>query len=364
MAIRKRGAVWWIDFTIPSGERIRRSAETGDKTAAQEYHDRLKAEAWRHDKLDESPRRTWNEAVVRWCAEQSHKATAEEDKSKLRWLDRYLSNKLLDSINRGMIEHVTRAKQADGCSNATVNRMLALVRAILRKSAREWQWLDRAPAVRMLKEPTRRIRYLTHEEADRLLAELPEHLRDMAAFSLESGLRAANVTGLRWSAVDLSRKLAWVHPDEAKARKAIPVPLNGEAMAVLQKQIGKHRDCVFTFKGQPVEQLSTAAWYKALKRAGIENFRWHDLRHTWASWHVQGGTPLHVLQELGGWASYAMVQRYAHLAADHLAVWAERLARPRTNRGTNPSQPAEVSDNKVMLPSRKSLKTKNNSGGP
>ncbi len=237
-----------------------------------------------------------------------------------------------------MIEGITQAKLADQCSNATVNRTLALVRSILRKALREWQWLDRGPAVRMLKEPTRRIRYLTHEEADRLMLELPPHLRDMAAFSLTSGLRAANVTGLRWSAVDIDRRLAWVHPDEAKARKAIPVPLNGEAVAILQKQIGKHREVVFTFKGKPVEQLSTAAWYKALKRAGIENFRWHDLRHTWASWHVQSGTPLNVLQELGGWASYAMVQRYAHLAADHLAPWAERLTSSRENRGTNPAQ--------------------------
>ena len=159
----------------------------------------------------------------------------------------------------------------------------------------------------------------------------------MATFSLASGLRAANVTGLCWSAVDLDRRLAWVHPDEAKARKAIPVPLNGEAISILQKQIGKHREVVFTFKGKRVEQVSTAAWYKALGRAGIDNFRWHDLRHTWASWHIQGGTPLNVLQELGGWASYSMVQRYAHLAADHLAPWAEQLA----NRGTNPSQQGE-----------------------
>jgi len=342
MAIRKRGDVWWVDFTTPSGERIRRSAETGDKIEAQEYHDRLKAEAWRQYKLDEAPRRTWNDAVVRWCAEQSHKATVEEDKAKLRWLDQHLGNKTLDSINRDMIERIARAKQKDGCSNATVNRTLALVRAMLRKCAREWQWLDRAPMVRMLKEPTRRVRYLTHAEADRLLAELPPHLRDMAAFSLESGLRAANVTGLKWSAVDLKRKLAWVHPDEAKARKAIPVPLNGAAMAIVQKQIGKHQDHVFTFKDGPIEQLSAAAWYKALKRAGIENFRWHDLRHTWASWHVQSGTPLHVLQELGGWASYAMVQRYAQFAADHLAPWAERLVSARDAGGTNSSQPADV----------------------
>ena len=335
MGIRKRGSVWWIDFTTPSGERVRRSAETGSKAEATEFHDRLKAEAWRQQKLDEAPRRSWNDAVVRWCKEQSHKATAEEDKAKLRWLDQHLGGRELDTINRDMIERISQAKSNDRCSNATVNRTLALVRSILRKCVREWQWLDRAPNVRMLKEPTRRIRYLTHLEADRLLAELPQHLRDMAAFSLASGLRAANVTGLRWSAVDLDRRLAWVHPDEAKARRAIPVPLNGEAMAVLQKQIGKHREIVFTFKGKRIEQLSTAAWYKALGRADIENFRWHDLRHTWASWHVQGGTPLNVLQELGGWASYSMVQRYAHLAADHLAPWADRLA----NRGTNPSQP-------------------------
>jgi integrase len=71
-----------------------------------------------------------------------------------------------------------------------------------------------------------------------------------------------------------------------------------------------------------VKQLSTKAWYKALERAGIQNFRWHDLRHTWTSWHVQNATPLAVLQELGGWETPAMVRRYAHLPAEHLAPYA------------------------------------------
>ena len=179
MGIRKRGAVWWVDFTTPSGERVRRSAETGNKAEATEFHDRLKAEAWRRDKLAERIRRTWNEAVVRWCREQAHKATAEEDKAKLRWLDKHLGGKLLEAIDRDMIEDLINAKLAEGRSNATVNRTLALVRSILRKSVREWQWLERVPAVRMLKEPTRRVRYLSREEADRLLKELPTHLRDM-----------------------------------------------------------------------------------------------------------------------------------------------------------------------------------------
>ena len=88
----------------------------------------------------------------------------------------------------------------------------------------------------------------------------------------------------------------------------------------------KHRERVFTYRGKPVAATTTKAWYSAVKRAGVEPLRFHDLRHTFASWHVQQGTPLSVLQELGGWQSSAMVSRYAHLGAEHLAPWNDRLA--------------------------------------
>lgn len=81
-------------------------------------------------------------------------------------------------------------------------------------------------------------------------------------------------------------------------------------------------------------QVSSKAWYKALKRSGIEDFRWHDLRHTWASWHVQQGTPLFALQEMAGWETEKMVRRYAHLAVGHLAVYADSLKM----HGTIPAQ--------------------------
>jgi integrase len=340
MAIRKRGAVWWLDFTTPSGERVRRSAETADKTEAQELHDKVKAEAWRVQKLGSHPIHTWNEAVVRWLIEQSHKASIESDKIHLRWLDRHLNGVDLTSISRAMLDNIAAAKLAEGVSPATVNRVMEVLRAILRKCADEWEWIERAPKVRMLKEPSRRIRFLTRSEAQRLLRNLPPHLADMAAFALATGLRRANVTGLRWDAVDLENRRAWVHPDEAKARRAIPVPLNEDAVAVVQRQIGKHRELVFSFRGKAIRQVSTKAWYAALDRAGIADFRWHDLRHTWASWHVQGGTPLFALQDLGGWESAEMVRRYAHLAADHLAPWADRLA-INNNQGTNSAQRPE-----------------------
>src|ERR1051326_2306582 len=89
------------------------------------------------------------------------------------------------------------------------------------------------------------------------------------------------------------------------------VQLNSAGDVVLQRQAGKHTTRVFTYqpagkknenppKPRPVSEVNTRAWRQALKRAGIKNFRWHDLRHTWASWHVQAGTPLQALQELGG----------------------------------------------------------------
>ena len=166
------------------------------------------------------------------------------------------------------------------------------------------------------------------------------------------------MTKLEWSQVDVARRVAWVHPDQAKADEHIGVPLNDDAMAVVRRQIGLHPRRVFTFEGRPVAKAGSTAWRKALDRAGIRkfvdpdrrnkrspyphfkdeeylfaDFRWHDLRHTWASWHVQAGTPLNVLQELGGWHSIEMAPKYAHLGADQLADYASRIEGVGVQRG-------------------------------
>ena len=174
-----------------------------------------------------------------------------------------------------------------------------MIQTILR-SSHEWGWLDTVPPIKRQKEPQKRIRWLTHEEASRLLKELAGHQKNLAAFALATGLRQRNILGLEWSQVDMVRELCWIHPDQAKGGKAIGVPLNRTAMELLTRQKGKHETRVFAFNGKPIGQVNTEAWRKALKREGISDFRWHDLRHTWASWHVQAGTPLHVLQEWGG----------------------------------------------------------------
>lgn len=330
MSLYKRNdsSLWWLKIRH-NGQTIQRSTGTNDKVRAQEYHDRLKASLWEQERLGAKPQHTWNEAVVRWLEETKHKASQRCDMFHLRWLDKHLSGLQLSEISRDKIDVIIKARSSGGSANGTVNRTLAVIRAILRKASLEWEWIDRYPKIRLLSEPKKRVRWLTQQEAEKLIAELSDHLAAMVRLSLETGLRQANVTGLQWSQVDIARRLAWIHPDQAKARKAISVPLSVGALAVLSEQAGKHATHVFCYHGKCITQVNTKAWHSALKRAGISNFRWHDLRHTWASWHVQAGTPLHVLQELGAWESVEMVRRYAHMSSKHLSQYVEGL--PRLN---------------------------------
>jgi len=330
MSLFKRGNIWWVGYTAPSGRRVRRSTGTADRQQAQEYHDRLKAELWRVHRLKERPRRRWQEAVVKWLKETDHKRTHEKDKEVFRWLDRYLGGKWLDEIDREIVDAIAEAK-ADETSKATANRYLALLRAVLRRAAFDWEWLDRIPRVRLFQVSKRRVRWITREQFEALCLELPAHQAAMARFAVATGLRQRNVCRLQWSQVDLDRRVAWIHPDQAKAGRAIAVALNAEAVEVLRGQAGQHERYVFVFNGEAVWQVNTKAWRRAVRAVGLEDFRWHDLRHTWASWHVQAGTPLNVLQEMGGWESAEMVRRYAHLSAEHLLTHAERIAPHVTN---------------------------------
>ncbi len=124
--------------------------------------------------------------------------------------------------------------------------------------------------------------------------------------------------GLEWSQIDMQRHVAWVYSDQAKGKRDFPVPLNAGALAILKGQIGKHPRLVFTYAGKPMQRPDKETWRRACAKAGISDFRWHDLRHTWASWHVMNGTSLQELMELGGWRDIKMVLRYAHLSGGHL----------------------------------------------
>ena len=320
---RKNSSFWWLKVTI-SGRTIQRSTGTDDKIKAQEYHDTLKAQLWQQERLGVKPTHSWREAVVRWLNETSDKATHHEDKRKLAWMHQYLGDYVLNDINQDVIDKIRSVKLKE-VSKATTNRYLALIRSILIRARDEWEWIERAPKIRLFKESNSRERSLTFDQVKCLMGELPAHQRETVMFALATGLRQRNVLELEWSQVNLELRHAWIHAGQSKNRRPIAVPLNDTAIHVLQRQVGKHETRIFTYLGRPLKAANTKAWGNALKRAGITDFRWHDLRHTWATWQRQAGTPTHELQRLGGWKTGAMVERYAHLAPESLAIAAQRL---------------------------------------
>lgn len=318
MSLYRVGTVWYV-YLVHGGRRLRRSTGTDDRRQAQEYHDRLKAQLWRREKLGEDSAHTWKEAAALWLTEAKRGA---EDGYRLRWLTARIGDAPLPALTAGRLEELLAEKAT---SAGSYNRYVTLISAILRRAQRRG-WLQSLPILQRRKEPRGRLRWLTRKEWERLKKALPPYLRQIARFALATGLRENNILQLEWSQVDLERRVAWVHPDQAKAGSAIGVPLNDEAMAVLRQQRKNDPVYVFGYAGKPLYKASNRKWYQAVKACGLDGFRFHDLRHTWASWHVQHGTPLHVLKELGGWKTMSMVTRYAHLAPEHLKPWANNVS--------------------------------------
>lgn len=314
-----KSAYWWCRFTI-GGREVRQSTGTKDRRHAEEYEHKLRARFWRVAKLGEA-HHTWAEAETRWLAEKAGKRSLERDRrifAEYRALRpvgvRDISSEMLAEL-RGEREKVVR--------QATVNREFALLRAVLSRAVRQWRWLEHVPAVPMAQLEAPDPRFVTRDQFNRLIALLPPHSAQLARFAVATGLRRGNITGLTWDRVD--GEFAYIPGSQAKGKRGIPVPLNADARAVIRERRKKgHPTHVFAFRGRPITQVATRRWRTACKAAGLEGLRFHDLRHTWASWQAQAGTPAYVLREMGGWTTDAMVRRYAHLGPGDLARYANR----------------------------------------
>jgi integrase len=333
---RKDSPFWQIRFEI-AGHEVRRSSETTDKRAAQELEQKLRDDLWRQIKLGER-RYTWNDAVKQCELEDSRQRSWPRKKQDIDVLSEYLDGELLSDITYEAILNLRSLLELRECKGngwktkrtwapSTVNRTLAVLSGILNRCAsKSWNMLAEAPVVPLLEIEKKEPEWAPKEKVAELLKVLPEHSADMALFACATGLRRSNVTHLEWIRVNLEARTAWVPASSAKGKQTIPIPLNDDAIAILRKWQGRHPRYVFCFRGRaPIYQVTTKAWRAACKQVGLpKGFTFHSLRHCWASWQVQSGTPLKVLQELGAWSSIEMPLRYAHLAPSHLAAYADR----------------------------------------
>jgi integrase len=321
---RKDSRFWWIVLVLPDGRRVCQSTRCINRTDAESYVVRLKNEAIEAKQQGLLGIFVWQQAVVQYLEEFADKRSLSDDKDHLKKLDPYLRSLKLDAIDMAVLQPFIRdRKLKDGVSNATVNRALEVVRRILNVAHQDWRWLKGVPKIRMLKEPRRRVRFLRREEADRLIEALPEHMKPIVEFALSTGCRAGEILGLEWSRVDLTRKVAWLDHGTTKSGDGRGIPLNADAVAALEATRGQHPRWCFTFGGKRIQQSSTA-WDKAKQRAGIEDFRFHDLRHTFGRRLRAAGVSFEDRQDLLGHKSRRMTTHYSEAELANLIAAAER----------------------------------------
>lgn len=321
---RKGSAAWYIRV-----KGVRSSAETEVYADAKALEDRLNHEAWLQQKMGIKAPRSWKEAVVRWCKEKEGKASIETDKSRFKWLDSYLGKVGdVNSIGREFVDTIMQERGVRGSHpdprNATANRFVALVGAVLNAAEKEWEWGTRAPVLKRYPEPESNGRCLTVEEWRLLERELPEHLRLAATFAVSTGLREARVFGLLWSQLDL--KIMSLTFAGTANKIGNSVPLNSSAISTLTKCRSRQivsPEWVFLYQGRPMQEHGQASFKKAVERAGIGHVRWKDFRTTFNSWLAQRGVPREIRARLMGHTTKEVQDRYTRLYVEHLRPFSE-----------------------------------------
>jgi integrase len=261
----------------------------------------------------------------------------EDSRHGKRWKERF-SGYALDEVTPADLDRVrtellaSPSDKVKAVAPATVNRHLAFLRRVFNIAIRDGK-TERNPVVKLkaLKEPSGRTRYLTDQEEERLLRVLPADAdRDRVRVLLNTGLRKSEFLGLRWADVDVKASVLTI--PRSKNGEARHVPLNGrvrEILGRLPRMLDRSALVFPNSEGNRDLRWAEKTVPAALSRAGIEDFRFHDLRHTFASRLAMEGVDLLAIQELGGWKDLSMVRRYSHLSPSHRREAIERLVTRR-----------------------------------
>lgn len=326
MGLFKRGQTWWIRFTY-KGKQIRKSTETNEKKLAERVYHKILGEVAEGKWFERLPgeERTFREMMEKYKSEYLPlKSHPKKYESMIQNLLSFFGDFYITKITPSLVkQYKIRGEE----KKIATNRELSVLRVAFNIAIKEWEWVKDNPMnkIKLWKEPSGRVRYLSDEEFDRLLSECPDWLKSIITVARHTGLRKENILSLTWSQVDLFRRLITI--DHTKNNERLSIPLN-ETLLILFKQLSRvrHINSPYVFsKPDGSRYRFINEFRKAVKRTGITDFKFHDLRHCFASALVQKGVDLYQVQKLLGHKSNAMTQRYAHLSPEHLREAVNKL---------------------------------------
>lgn len=339
MGIYLKGKNWYIDYYV-KGRRKRKKIGPSKKLAEQVLKDvHLKIARGEYLGIYEEKKILFDEYAQQYldyCKANKAASTYERrERLNIRLLTSAFKERYLFDITPHMIEKY-KALRLQSVTPASVNRELACLKHMFTKAI-EWGYVKTNPAkgVKLLKEPPGRLRYLRPNEVESLLKACTSHIRPIVVTALNTGMRKSEILRLRWAEVDLENRKITVTNSKNNEVRVIPInqTLHKELTAIPRESDSKYVFC--DQNGHPVGDFKKA-FSSALKRAGIVDFRFHDLRHTFGSQLVMQGVDLRTVQQVMGHKAIKMTMRYSHLSPEYVHEAMERLDNVWTPYGHQP----------------------------
>jgi integrase len=333
MGLYRRGQAWWMSFTY-NGRQLRRPTETNDKKLAEKIYRKVMtqiAEGKWFD-IDEGSQRTFEELVAKYEATEFKELKSWRSvESYLKQLKEFFGNRTLTSITPALIDEFKQKRKGEKDKPATIVRKLNILKRILNLAKKRWMWLREVPPIEMERQAdTKRLRNLSYEEYHKLLKHCEAWLKGIVTVAAWTGLRKGNILGLRRDQVNIFARTISLDGSETKNEEPLIIPIATPAYEALKEAMKvTHLNSPLVFchaDGKPYTAMQVQRAFKeALKAAEITNFRFHDLRHCFASWNRQAGVDLDTLADLMGHKDTRMTRRYAHIGPKHLATAISQL---------------------------------------
>jgi len=352
MGLIQRGKIYHIDMVV-NGQRIRKSTETSDKNLAENILSKIRTQIVEGKYFPKPPgeRKLFCEMMERFI-EEHQRDLSKNSKiaygSALKHLLPVFAETPLIKITPGKIMTFQQKRLKEDAAPATISIEIALMSKAF-NTAIKWGWLDTNPCskIEKLKINNKRVRYFKEGEAEKLYAVLPQWLKAIVTIARFTGLRISNILGLTWDDVNMFSKTIII--GKTKNGEPLGLPMTNTVYETF-KSLSKVRriNTSFIFAGQngkPVSQSKVGKHFrKARKTAGIENFRFHDLRHDFCSNLVQRGVDLYTVAALAGHKDIKTTQRYAHLSPEKLRKDIAVLDEPMTQNSHN-GKTKQISNN-------------------
>jgi integrase len=334
--------VWWVRYADQYG--LLHREKVGPKGLAKEVYQKRKVAIREGRFFPEQVNRRdclFDEVVKDWLEyAKVNKRSANMDVTRSRRLLAAFGGKPVESLTVQEIERFKADLKAEGWTDATVNRHVALLKSMLNKAVvHEKLARNPAKAVKLFRENNTIVRYLTEAEEARLFEALPVEVQPLVMVALHTGLRKGELLRLRWADVDFhSGTLIVTQSKNGEARRILMNRRVKDTLLAMKRTQKVMSPLIFCTATGDFQHNLARAWYPALEQAKVERFRFHDLRHTFCSRLAMLGVDLLTIKELVGHKTLSMTLRYAHLSPSHQRQAVERLVSDPTSTRTDTNE--------------------------